>query len=392
MANVLVTGGTAALGREVVLQLLAHHHMPRVLSRQSQPDLPPGVEIVSGDLVSGQGLAEAVAGVEAIVHCASNPQAPEAADIGGTHLLVQAAQEAGAPHFIYVSIVGVERATAGYYRAKHEAERVVAQSQLPWSIVRATQFHTFALRLVQSLGADSLNVLPVPPGVRLQPVSIADVAERLVALTEEGPLRRVLKFGGPQILTLEEMIQSYLSWRGRAATQRTVEFPGSLFATFSSDGQLCPEAASGKQTWNDFLRSWYGEHEGYPTAKKETTILMEQIVQLPNPSQVTVHTVAFEPGAQGPFPHRHPGPIFGYVVEGEVLFEMRGHTPRIYRKGDVFYEPDGCFHLLTNNPSPTRRALLLAVLIGVPGEPILTVVPLQKDTNEPIEPIPHMCS
>ncbi|HTK09856.1 MAG TPA: NAD(P)H-binding protein [Ktedonobacteraceae bacterium] len=392
MATILVTGGTGDLGREVVSRLLARHHTPRVLSRQSHPDLPEGTEIVTGDLTSGSGLSAAVAGVDTIIHCASFPQGAQATDIGGTRLLVQAAHAAGSPHIIYVSIVGVDRATSGYYQAKYAAETIIAQSQLPWSIVRATQFHLFALRLIQSLGADTLNVIPVPPNVRLQPVDIDDVAERLVALAEEGPAGYLPDMAGPQVLTLEEIIQTYLHRRGRKATLRTTELPDSLFATFSADSHMNPTSAAGTKTWDEFLHYWYNENDSYPAAKKTTTILMEQLIQAHHPAQVTVHTVALDPGAQGAPPHRHPGPVFGYVVEGDVLFEMRGHAPRLYKQGEVFYEPDGCLHLLANNPSPTRRALFVAVLIGEPGQPILTPVQLQADTNDPLEPWDHSCS
>ena len=78
--------------------------------------------------------------------------------------------------------------------------------------------------------------------------------------------------------------------------------------------------------------------------------------------------------------------------EGEVLFEMRGHAPTIYKQGGVFYEPNGCLHLLANNPSPSRRALFVAVLIGEPGQPILTPVQLQAGTNEPSDPYHDSCS
>lgn len=391
MANVLVTGGTGELGRAVVAQLLAQHHTPRVLSRQTHPNLPSGVMVVSGNLASGSGLSEAVEGVDTVIHCASSPLEALTTDIGGTRMLVQAARESGSPHFIYVSIVGVDSAPAPYYQAKREAESLIAQSGLSWSVVRATQFHSFGLRLIQSLGTDRLNVIPTTPDTRLQTIAAEDVAERLVALVEQGATQRIEEIGGPQVLTLETMIQSYLRARGRKASLRTVELPNSLFAVFSSPEPLNPAPFRGKQTWDEFVRYWYRERDGYPAPQAQVPLLLEKTVQVHDPVQVSVLTVTLEPGAQGAPPHRHPGPVFGFVVEGNILFEMRGHAPRIYRQGEVFYEPYGCVHLLANNPSPFSRAVFVAVLLGEPGQPILTPIQLQADTNDPIDDTQHSC-
>ena len=346
---------------------------------------------MSGDLTSGSGLCEAVKEVDTIIHCASSPKVPQATDIGGTRMLVQAARESGSPHFIYVSIVGTDRSPALYYRAKREAENLIAQAGLPWSVVRATQFHSFGLCLIQSPGTDALNVIPVPPDTRLQTIAADEVAERLVTLAEQGATHQIEEMGGPQVLTLEEMVQSYLRERNREARLRAVEPPNSLFAAFRSDEPLRPTAARGKQTWDEFVRSWYHERGGYPAPKAQTLVLSEETVQVHDPVQVSVLTVTLEPGAQGAPPHHHPGPVFGYVVEGEVLFEMRGHVPRIYKQGEVFYEPYGCLHLLASNPSPFQRAVFVAALLGEPGQPILTPVQLQVGTNNPIDSSQGVC-
>lgn len=385
MAHILVTGGTGDLGRAVVTQLLARHHTPRVLSRQTSPDLPSGAEALIGDLTSGSGLSEAVKGVDTIIHCASSPKAPLATDIGGTRMLVQSARESGSPHFIYVSIVGADHSPAPYYQAKREAEDLIVQAGFPWSVVRATPFHSFALRLIQSLGTDTLNVIPIPPDTRLQTIATDEVAERLVTLAEHGATHQIEEMGGPQVLTLEEMVQSYLRERKREARLRAVELPNALFAACRADKPLSPAATRGKQTWDEFVRSWYRERDGYPAPKAQTLVLQEETIHVHDPVQVSVLTVTLEPGAQGAPPHRHPGPVFGYVVEGEVFFEMRGHAPRIYKQGEVFYEPYGCVHLLANNPSPFRRAVFVAALLGEPGQPILTPVQLQVGTNDPVD-------
>jgi len=137
MTTVLVTGGAGVLGRPVVARLRERGADVRVLSRRAGGE--PGR--VQGDLETGTGLVEAVAGVDVIVHCASagdwlRPQR----DVVQTRNLLAAVGPAR-PHIVYVSIVGVDRIRFGYYRAKLECERMIAASGLPWTVLRATQFH-----------------------------------------------------------------------------------------------------------------------------------------------------------------------------------------------------------------------------------------------------------
>ena len=93
---------------------------------------------------SGDGLAAAVAGVGVIVHCASDPLRPRV-DIEGTGNLLQAARTAGTSHLVHPSIVGIDRVPYRYYQAKLQAERLLQASGLPWTILRATQFHQLVL-------------------------------------------------------------------------------------------------------------------------------------------------------------------------------------------------------------------------------------------------------
>ena len=104
--------------------------------------MPPGVEVCSGDLADGTGLDEAVAGMDAIIHCASKSREDRhQTDIEGTRALVQAASEHGRPHLVYISIVGIDRSSYAYYQAKYQAEQIIEQGHIPWTILRTTQFH-----------------------------------------------------------------------------------------------------------------------------------------------------------------------------------------------------------------------------------------------------------
>ena len=138
---VLVTGGTGRLGRQVVRRLRDAPCEVRVLTRHSRGSAG-GIEFTFGDLATGEGVAAAVDGAAAIVHCATSSRG----DAGATQNLVRAASRAGAPHVVYVSIVGIDHISSwGYPKAKLQAERVVAECGLPWTILRVTQFYDYIL-------------------------------------------------------------------------------------------------------------------------------------------------------------------------------------------------------------------------------------------------------
>lgn len=134
---------------------------------------------MTGELVSGRGLAAAVADVAVIIHCASNPLRPRV-DSNGTRNLVEAARAAGIWHLVDISIVGVDRVPYRYYQAKLQAERLIQASGLPWTILRATQFHQLVLLVARGLAR--LPLVPVPAATSFQPIDAAEVADRLTAL------------------------------------------------------------------------------------------------------------------------------------------------------------------------------------------------------------------
>ena len=151
----LVTGGTGTLGRLVVPRLHDAGYDVRVLSRQSH-DGPEGIEVVTGDLATGEGIDAAVEGAEIIVHLAGDKKGDE----DKAQNLVRAASRNGTQHLLYISVVGadripvtsqIDRAMFGYFASKRAAEQIVADSGLPWTTLRATQFHESMLLLVQQM-------------------------------------------------------------------------------------------------------------------------------------------------------------------------------------------------------------------------------------------------
>ncbi len=261
MAEVLVTGGTGMLGREVVSRLLTKHNSTRILSHMAKPSVPQGVEVYVGDLATGAGLRDATKGVDAIIHCASatSPPFSNETDVEGTRKLIESAKASGSPHLVYISIVGVDKTQFSYYKAKYDAELLIEKGELPWTIQRATQYHNFLLSTIQSFGADTLSEIPVPSGMRFQSIDVGEVADHLISLVERGPSGRTPYIGGPQVLTLQEMTETYLRIRGRKAVIQPKPIPNDMYDMFRTGIHLCPDRTEGKITWEEFVRQLYGE-------------------------------------------------------------------------------------------------------------------------------------
>ena len=182
--------GTGTIGRVVVERLVAAGREVRVLSRSAPSQPLPGAEHVAGDLATGAGLDEAVAGVTTVVHCAGGASG----DDEKARTLVAALERAGVrPHIVHISVVGVDempiesgvdRALFGYFAAKLGAERAIIESGLPWTTLRATQFHDLILMVARALA--KLPVIPLPSGARFQPIETDEVAARLAELAAPG--------------------------------------------------------------------------------------------------------------------------------------------------------------------------------------------------------------
>ena len=252
MALVLVTGGTGQLGREVVPRLVSGGHDVRLLSRQDRPSRPDGVEAVRGDVLAGDGLDRAVAGVDVVIHCATSPfRRTKRTEVDGTRRLTAAAKRGRSPHLVYISIVGVDRHPLPYYRAKWAAEGVIEGAGLPHTILRATQFHSLLDGFLTRLAR--LPVLPVPRGVRFQPVDAGEVAARIVALVGAGPSGRAADMGGPEVRGFDDLARVWSNARGRP--RRVVAFPiaGRTARAFKDGVNLCPDHKDGTVTWEDWL-------------------------------------------------------------------------------------------------------------------------------------------
>jgi uncharacterized protein YbjT (DUF2867 family) len=247
MTTTLVTGATGALGAPTVTRLRAAGHDVRALSRRRGPGL------TTGDLLTGEGIAEAVEGADTVLHLATGPRGR--GDVEATYTLLEAAKVAGVRHLVLISIVGIDDIPLGYYRDKVDIERLVRESGLPCSILRTTQFHSF---IEAVFTAQRRSPVVVAPDFPLQPIAVDEVADRLVELAGSPPAGRAADIGGPEQLGLAELARI---WADATATSRPVlplRLPGKLFAAYREGSALAPGAAYGSQTFAEHLAARSG--------------------------------------------------------------------------------------------------------------------------------------
>ncbi|WP_426247473.1 SDR family oxidoreductase [Nocardioides sp. LHG3406-4] len=246
-APILVTGGTGTLGRQVVPLLRAAGGDVRVLSRTPRTSAG-GVEYVAGDLLAGTGIEQAVSGVEVVVHLAGGPKGDDEA----TAALVAAARPAGVRHIVLISVIGADAVPLGYLRAKQGAETVLMESGIGFSIVRAAQFHDLTLKMVR--GMTRLPVVPIPGGLRLQPVDSGEVADRIAELALEAPAGRVADLAGPRVHPFRELVDLYLTAHGKHRPKLPVRIPGRAGRAYRDGANLTLAGATvGRRTWEEFL-------------------------------------------------------------------------------------------------------------------------------------------
>lgn len=241
MSRVLVTGATGQLGAPTAAALRALGAEVRAMSRQSGP------ELTTADLLTGMGVSAALEGVDVVVHLATTNGS---ADVRMAQRLVEAAHLAGVGHLVLVSIVGIDQIPIGFYRDRVTIEEVIRSSTIPFTIQRATQFHSLVARL---FSAQRLSPVLLTPSVRLQPIAVEDVATRLAELASASPQGAVPDIGGPEVRPAREFARTWLRVTARRRTLVPLHLPGKVFAAYDAGANLAGDHPYGQVTFEAYL-------------------------------------------------------------------------------------------------------------------------------------------
>lgn len=245
MTTYLITGATGRIGTPTTARLRADGHDVLALSRRTGPGL------VTGDLVTGSGMADVLNGVDTVIHLATTNGAK---DIQVAQNLFAAAAKAHIKLVVLLSIVGIDKIPMGFYKQRVEIEQIAQASGVPLTLQRATQFHPFVEAI---FAAQRFSPVIVGPSIRFQPIATEDVAARLVTLAAGDPMGRVDDIGGPQQLTTADLLAAWKKATGTRRPSVPLRLPGKLFRAFDDGENLSRGAAFGTQTFEQFLAEKY---------------------------------------------------------------------------------------------------------------------------------------
>ena len=242
--RIAVAGGTGTVGRHVMEQARGQGHEVVSLSRSE------GV-----DLTTGRGLAEALASVDTVIDVSgiNSTATKKTVDFftNASQNLLAAGKTAGVQHHVVLSIVGIDNAKSGLYAGKLAQEDAVRHGDVPWTLLRSTQFHEFVPLVVKVASAGPLVVVPK---MFTTPVAAREVAAALVNAALAGPKGRIPELGGPRAKQLAGLVRQYLRKSGIRRQVLEAPFPGAMGKAMRS-GALIPAAgaAVGRQTFPEWL-------------------------------------------------------------------------------------------------------------------------------------------
>lgn len=263
--KVAVCGGTGRLGRAAVQELVERGHDVLVLSRRAPSRPVCGTTHHAVDIVS-DGLREALTGVDVVIDATNAAGSGRKASpllIDGCRRLLQAEATQGVGHHIAISVVGTDRVPISYYRTKLEQEHVVQGGPLPWSLVRATQFHdVLDFIFTASARAGIIPALSFP----VAPIDPRFVASMLADAVESGPGGWLPPLAGPRSQPLAELVRAWKDARRRRAVPVALPLMGALGRSLKAGALVPDDAITGGSDFETWLRDSPGRRLCHATA------------------------------------------------------------------------------------------------------------------------------
>ncbi|MBB2991405.1 uncharacterized protein YbjT (DUF2867 family) [Mycolicibacterium iranicum] len=218
--KIVVIGGTGLIGSKVVSKLDQHGH-----------EVVPASPASGVDILTGKGLAEVLTGTDVLVDVANSPSFEDEAALEfftrAAKNLLSAGKAAGVSHYVALSVVGTDRLQdSGYFRAKSTQEQLIREGDIPFTIVRATQFFEFVGRIADSATeGETVRITSAPS----QPMAADDVATAVARTAVSEPASTIVEVGGPERIGLDELVTLQLRATGddrEVVTDRTAPYFG----------------------------------------------------------------------------------------------------------------------------------------------------------------------
>jgi uncharacterized protein YbjT (DUF2867 family) len=254
---IAVIGGNGVAGRAAAAEAVRRGHQVRVVGRHEPADPLPGTEFARADATTGEGLDDALRGVDAVVDCTNVMTQRErtATDffVAVTRHLTAAGAAAGVKRHVVLSIVGIDEVPLPYYRAKLEHERAAREGSVPVTVVRATQFHDFPRQVLSMTAKGPLALMPRMP---VQPVSTTDLAAVLIDAAEsadDAGAPDLLQVGGPERRDLVDLARRTLKAQDRRVLVVPLPLPGRAGRAVRAGGLLLRDGRRGRESFDDWL-------------------------------------------------------------------------------------------------------------------------------------------
>jgi uncharacterized protein YbjT (DUF2867 family)/quercetin dioxygenase-like cupin family protein len=407
--KIVVVGGTGLIGSKVVNLLRTAGHEVVAASPSS------GV-----NTLTGEGLAEALAGAQVVVDVANSPSfedkpAMDFFEKSGRNLLA-AEKTADVKHHVALSVVGTDRLTgsgpgslSGYFRAKMAQENLIKASGIPFTIVHATQFFEFVKNIAQPTTGDSTIRLS---SVLMQPMASDDVAAAVAEVALGQPVNGMIEIAGPDQIRQDELVRRYLHATGDTQKVVTDEKAG-YFGIAVNDQSLVPgdNPRLGPTRFEDWLSRTTPQKKAIerqsapasnlpgkvtkvvtlllcgivfaalskvtvtmaattePKEAKLTELMSKDLADLPGKEGLML-LIEYPPGSLDPI-HRHNAHGFIYVLEGSIVMQVRGGKEVTLTPGQTFYEGPEDVHVVGRNASQTKPAKFVVFFVKDKGAPVL---------------------